>query len=42
MTDLEVAGVGDYLAERRDDIARLLIELADLESDSEINGILEY
>ena len=34
MTDLEVAGVGDYLAERRDDIARLLIELADNESPS--------
>ena len=34
MTDLEVAGVGDYLAERRDDMARLLIELADNESPS--------
>ena len=34
MTDLEVAGVGDFLAERRDDIAGLLIELADLESPS--------
>ena len=34
MTDLEVAGVGDFLAERRDDIAGMLIELADLESPS--------
>ena len=34
MTDLEVAGVGDYIAQRRDEIARLLIELAELESPS--------
>ncbi len=36
MTDPEVAGVGDFLAERRDDIAGLLIELADLESPSRV------
>ena len=34
MTDLEVAGVRDLLAERRDDIAGLLIELTHLESPS--------
>jgi glutamate carboxypeptidase len=34
MTDLEVSAIGDFLAARRDDIARLLIELADLESPS--------
>jgi glutamate carboxypeptidase len=34
MTDLELAGLRDFLAERRDDIAGLLIELADLESPS--------
>ena len=36
MTDPEVAGVGDFLAERRDDIVGLLIELADLESPSRV------
>ena len=34
MTDLEVTGVGDFLAERRDDIVRLLMVLANLESPS--------
>ena len=34
MTDLEVTGVGGFLAERRDDIVRLLMELANLESPS--------
>ena len=34
MTDLEVSGVGDFLAERRDDIVALLMELASLESPS--------
>ena len=34
MTDSEVAAVGDFLAERRDDIVDLLIELANLESPS--------
>ena len=34
MTDLEVAGVGDFLAERRDDVVGLLMELANLESPS--------
>jgi glutamate carboxypeptidase len=34
MTDLEVAGVGDFLAERRDDIVGLLMDLANLESPS--------
>ena len=34
MTDLEVTGVGNFLAERRDDIVGLLIELAGLESPS--------
>ena len=34
MTDLEVAGVKEFLAERRDDIAGLLIELTRLESPS--------
>ena len=34
MTDLEVSAIGDFLAARRDDIAKLLIELADLESPS--------
>lgn len=34
MTDPEVAGVGDFLAERRGDIAGMLIELAELESPS--------
>ena len=34
MTDLEVAGVGDFLAVRRDDIVGLLMELANLESPS--------
>ncbi len=34
MTDLEVAGVKEFLAERRDDIGGLLIELAQLESPS--------
>ena len=36
MTDPEVAGIRDFLAERRDDIAGLLIELADLESPSRV------
>ena len=34
MTDLEVEGVGDFLAERRNDIVALLMELANLESPS--------
>jgi len=34
MTDTEVAAIGDLLAERRDDIARLLIEVAEIESPS--------
>ena len=34
MTDLEVAGIGDFLAERRDDIVDLVTELANLESPS--------
>ena len=34
MTDLEVTGVGGFLAERRDEIVRLLMELANLESPS--------
>ncbi len=35
MTELEVASIGNFLAERRDDIAGLLIELAELESPSQ-------
>ena len=34
MTGLEVTGIGNFLAERRDDIVGLLIELASLESPS--------
>jgi glutamate carboxypeptidase len=34
MTDLEVSGVGDFLAHRRDDIVALLMELVNLESPS--------
>ena len=34
MTELEVASIGNFLAERRDDIAGLLVELAQLESPS--------
>lgn len=34
MKDSEVTGVGDFLAERRDDVAALLMELANLESPS--------
>ncbi len=36
MTELEVRGIGDFLAERRDDIAGLLMELANLESPSHV------
>lgn len=36
MTDVEITRVGDYLAERRDDIAGLLMELANLESPSHV------
>jgi glutamate carboxypeptidase len=34
MTDLEVRGVGDFLAGRRDDLVGLLMEMANLESPS--------
>jgi glutamate carboxypeptidase len=36
MTELEVTGIGDFLAERRDDMAGLVMELANLESPSHI------
>jgi glutamate carboxypeptidase len=38
MTDLEVTSIGNLLAERRDDIVGLLIELASLESPSLVPG----
>lgn len=36
MTDLEVAGLGNFLAERREDIISLLMGLANLESPSSV------
>ncbi len=36
MTDPEVSGVGDFLAERRDDLVELVMELARLESPSQV------
>ena len=36
MTDLEVGGVGDFLAERRDHIVGMVMELARMESPSQV------